>query len=105
MYVENKLHPRAVQSSKAEDPEYAMDNRLVVDRLYYINQQLRKPLVSLLEPVDANPDTAIFDHEIIHDKLGVLVSGFKADVVIAKRVDTNAKNNQREITSFFTKKV
>ena len=105
VYVENKLHPRAVQSSKAEDPEYAMDNRLVVDRLYYINQQLRKPLVSLLEPVDANPDTAIFDHEIIRDKLGVLVSGFKADVVVAKRVDTNAKNNQREITSFFTKKV
>ena len=105
VYVEDKLHPRAVQSSKAEDPEYAIHNKLVVDRLYYINQQLRKPLVSLLEPVDANPDTAIFDHEIIRDKLGVLVSGFKADVIVAKRVDTNAKNHQREITSFFTKKV
>jgi DNA polymerase delta subunit 1 len=105
VFIEDKLNPQAKQATKAEDPEYAETHGLVIDRLYYVDHQLRKPMESLFEPVCDNPGKDIFEHEIVRDKLRVLVDGFKSDVVIAKRVDKNKKNKQQEITSFFRRAV
>ena len=103
VFIENKDDPRQKQSEKAEDPEYALARGLVVDRLYYVEHQLRKPLESLFEPVCEKPDEDIFGHEIVRGKLDALTAERNADVKIAKRVTKNKANNQIEITSFFKK--
>lgn len=103
VFIENKDDPRQKQSEKAEDPEYALARGLIIDRLYYIDHQLRKPLESLFEPVCEKPDEDIFGHEIVRGKLDALTAERNADVKIAKRVTKNKANNQIEITSFFKK--
>jgi DNA polymerase delta subunit 1 len=103
VYVEDPTNPDGKSSDRAEDPEYAVEHRMTIDRLYYIDHQLRKPLTGILEPVCADPDSAIFGHPDVEPKLSSLKSAFKADVHVAKRVRKNEKNNQREITCFFTR--
>lgn len=103
VFVENKDDPRQKQSEKAEDPEYALARGLVVDRLYYVEHQLRKPLESLFEPVCEEPGREIFGHDPVKSKLDALTDERNADVKIAKRVTKNKTNNQIEITSFFRK--
>lgn len=104
IFVENKRDPKQKQAEKAEDPEYAKANGLVADRLYYIDHQLRKPLVSLFEPVVADPEAEIFRHPAVEPDIRTLTAEFDANVKVAKRVTKNAANNQREITTFFRTK-
>nr|BAA35142.1 DNA polymerase [Paramecium bursaria Chlorella virus CVK2] len=104
VYIEDKKNPDIKQSFKAEDPTFARDNDLVVDRLFYIEHQLRKPICSLFEPLLDDPDKEIFEHPSLKSKIDALKNIFKADLKTAKRVKKNIANNQREITSFFKKK-
>lgn len=104
VYIEDKKNPDIKQSFKAEDPTFAQDNGLIVDRLFYIEHQLLKPICSLFEPLLDDPEKEIFGHKLIKEKIEDLKNVFKADLKVAKRVKKNIANNQREITSFFKKK-
>lgn len=104
VFVENKDDPNQKQAEKAEDYDHAMKNGLTVDRLYYIDHQLRKPLIGLFEPVSEDPNAEIFDHETIRVKLEALTSARVEDIKIAKRIQKNKTNKQMEITTFFMRR-
>ena len=104
VYVEDKYNADVKQSFKAEDPVFARENGLVVDRLFYIEHQLMKPICSLFEPLTADPEKEIFGHELVKSKIDNLRLGFKEDLKVAKRVKKNIATGQKEITSFFKKK-
>jgi len=87
-----------------QDPTFARDNGLIVDRLFYIDHQLRNPIISLFDPLVDDPEEEIFGHETIKPKIDQLRNIFKSDLKIVKRVKKNVANKQHEITSFFTKK-
>lgn len=92
------------QSGCAEDPTHARDAGMDVDKLYYVRNQLQKPLVSLLEVLDANVERTLFDDdEEISTKLRELESGKKDAVKEAKRTKFVRDNRLQEITRFFTK--
>jgi DNA polymerase delta subunit 1 len=104
VYIEDSKNPDIKQSLKAEDPTFAKDNDLIVDRLFYIEHQLMKPLISLFDPLVNDPEEELFKHVDVVGKIDSLKETFKKDLKVAKRVKKNASNNQREITSFFIKK-
>jgi len=68
-------------SDRCEDPVYVKEHNLKIDKLYYLNNQLRKPLCQFLGVFTDSPEK-IFD-EIEGD-------------YIKKRI------GQRNITNFFT---
>ena len=104
VYIEDRANPDIKQSFKAEDPAFARDNGLIVDRLFYIEHQLLKPIVSLFDPLVDDPEKEIFGDEVNKPKIDQLKNIFKSDLKIVKRVKKNIANNQKEITSFFKKK-
>jgi len=72
-------------NDRVEDPKYFQScTHLKLDILYYIDQQLKNPIVGIIEHVFSDPE-AIF-------------SGF------ARRAN-NANQGRREITSFFERNV
>lgn len=101
VFVENKEDPNQKQAEKAEDYEYALSNGMVVDRLYYIDHQLRKPLIGLFEPVAEDPDAEIFGHDAVKPALDALTHARNDEIKTAKRVQKNRANKQHEITNFF----
>lgn len=101
VFVENKDDPNQKQAEKAEDYEYASSKNLIVDRLYYIDHQLRKPLIGLFEPVSDNPDEEIFGHDLVKPKLDALTANRLVEIKTAKRIQKNKTNKQLEITNFF----
>lgn len=101
VFVENKEDPNQKQAEKAEDYEYALAHGMVVDRLYYIDHQLRKPLIGLFEPVAEDPDMEIFGHETIKPVLDALTNVRTDEIKTAKRIHKNRANKQHEITNFF----
>jgi DNA polymerase delta subunit 1 len=103
VYIEDRDNPDIKQSFKAEDPAFARENGLVVDRLFYIEHQLMKPIISLFDPLVEDPEKEIFGDAVNKPKIDQLKNTFKADLKIVKRVKKNITNKQREITSFFTK--
>ena len=105
VYVEDKGNIDAKQSMRAEDPTYAKDNNLIIDRLFYIEHQLLKPLVSLFGPLVKKPEEELFGHVDVVGKIDALKETHKSDLKDTKRVKKNRANNQREITSFFVKKL
>jgi DNA polymerase delta subunit 1 len=103
VYIEDRDNVDIKQSFKAEDPVFARENGLIVDRLFYIEHQLLKPIISLFEPLVDDPEKAIFGHETIKPKIDYLKNTFKSDLKNVKRVKKNKAAGQREITSFFKK--
>lgn len=101
VFVENSADPDQKQAQKAEDPDYARENGLIIDRLYYLDHQLREPLLSLFKPIVDDPEASIFGHPDVKPQLDALQARFKADLRVAKRVRKNSAAGQREITSFF----
>ena len=94
--IDNKLI-----SAHAEDPQYVVDNGLQLDYLYYLNNQLMSPVTALLEVVVADPSSSILGHS----EIDALLSKMREDrahlLKRVKRVKTNTKNRQMEITRFF----
>lgn len=104
VYIEDAKNIDLKQSLRAEDPAFAKDNGLIVDRLFYLEHQLLNPLISLFEPLVDNPEKELFGREDIATKIDELKNTHKKQVVETKRVKRNIANRQKEITSFFTKK-
>ena len=56
-----------LQGDRVETPEYVIQNKLEIDYLYYITNQVMKPAIQFLELVTENP-TQIFDRIITIEK-------------------------------------
>jgi len=105
MLIGNKSDQDARRQVSTEEGErFARENGLVVDRLFYIEHQLMKPIISLFDPLVEDPEKEIFGDDINKPKIDQLKNTFKADLKIVKRVKKNISNKQREITSFFGKR-
>ena len=90
-------------SSRAEDPTYALENSLEIDYLYYLENQLMSPIVALLEVLVDDPSKVILESPDICQIVERMRTSRKTLVRDVKRVKTNVKNKQHEITSFFSK--
>ena len=44
----------------AEDPKYVLENDLPIDTNYYIENQIKKPLLRIFESVIPDAETALF---------------------------------------------
>ena len=91
-------------SSRAEDPGYVRDQALDIDYLYYLDNQLLNPIQALLEVLVENPAQTILENPEIAKIVDVMRDSRKVLVREVKRVKTNVKNKQHEITKFFTVK-
>jgi DNA polymerase delta subunit 1 len=88
-------------SQRAEDADYARDNNIPIDTLYYIKNQVLTPLVTLLQLHYKHAEGEILNHAEIASHMVRLQALTSRLVQKSKRVRTNTSNNQREITSFF----
>lgn len=88
-------------SQRAEDAEYAQDNDLKIDVLYYIQNQLLTPLVTLLQLHYKDAQGDILKHGDIASKMVTLQAQTLELTKKSKRIRINTVNKQREITSFF----
>jgi DNA polymerase delta subunit 1 len=104
VYVEDNDKIDLKQSMRAEDPTFAKDNGLVVDRLFYVDHQLLKPLVSLFDPLVDDPEKELFGHPDVAGKIEALKNVHTKQLKETKRTKKNISNKQHEITSFFKPK-
>jgi DNA polymerase delta subunit 1 len=91
------------KSGQAEDPMFAKEHGMELDKLYYVNNQLRTPLTSMLEVIDENVEKRIFTPDI-EERLNALALGEKAEIREQKRLKFVKDNKLRPITDFFKKK-
>ena len=52
-----------LQGDRVEDPKYAIDNKLEIDYLFYITNQIMKPSIQFLELISKKPE-ALFENYI-----------------------------------------
>ena len=90
-----------VKSLQAEDPTWAREHGMRIDSLYYVQNQMRSPLTSLLEVVCANADATIFEHPDVAARIAALEAAAKGVVREQKRQKYVKDNGLREITAFF----
>jgi len=88
-------------SQRAEDAEYAQEHQVPIDLLYYINNQVLTPVVTLLNLGYPQATQGIMQHPDIAEKMVQLQALTLRLKKTSKRVRTNTANKQREITSFF----
>lgn len=91
------------KSGQAEDPSWAKDHGMEINKIYYVQNQLRTPLLSMLEVIDNNVEKRVFTPDI-EMKLEALERGEKLEVREQKRQKFVKDNKLREITQFFKKK-
>jgi len=48
---------------KSEDPLYVLHNNLPIDYQYYLDHQLKQPLIRIFEPILPNAEAALFSGE------------------------------------------
>ncbi len=60
--------PRAKAYEKAEDPKYAVDNKMDIDYPYYFLNKFINPICDLIEPLFDNPKEEIFGELITRSK-------------------------------------
>ena len=89
-------------SAKAEDPAWAAAHGLALDYIYYVDNQLLSPIKALLELLVDDPATTVLQTPEIAVIMNGLRESRKALVHVTKRVKTNVKNHQHEITKFFS---
>lgn len=100
--VDNEIDNKLI-SAHAEDPQYVKDSGLQLDYLYYLNNQLMSPVTALLEVVVDDPASSILAHPEIEAVLSKMREERASLLKTVKRVKTNTKNRQMEITKFFAK--
>ena len=88
-------------SRRAEDPAYVAEHGLDLDYLYYIDNQLTNPIQALLEIMVDDPVERVMGRQEIRDIVGGMRASRTTLVRDVKRVKTNQKNHQREITQYF----
>lgn len=101
VFVRDDDHPKGLQAEIAEDPAYAAEHGLPLDVLYYVETQLRAPLVGLLEMLEPDVDAIVFGSGEIGALLGGLRARRTAVTAVVKRKRKNAAASQAEITKFF----
>ena len=101
VFVEDLSRPDCLQAERAEDPEHAAAHELPLDLLYYVDHQLKSPVLALLEVLVPEPEKAVFGHEDVEPLLAPLVSRQAEALRTAKRQRKNAAKGQLEITRFF----
>ena len=105
VFIRDPLNSDGLVAERAEDPVFAKTNGLPLDTLYYVRQQLLNPICTLLSPQYADPSKEILGEPDIAVKMLALQVEESENVKESKRVKRLKKENQREITSFFSKKV
>ena len=100
VFVKNDANPNGLQVDRAEDPVWVAEHGLNIDYLYYIDHQMKAPIVDLLEVVVDAPGDAIFGHESVKGLLDEYRSNHTRLVKTAKRLRVNAERKQYEITKF-----
>lgn len=55
-----KLGKGARGYEKSEDPLYALENNLPLDYNYYLENQLKQPLIRIFEPILQSPEQVLF---------------------------------------------
>ena len=100
VFVEDPANADALLSERAEDPAYAREHGLVIDRLHYIRHQLQSPITALLDVLVDHPERELFD-ENIAPLVKELEDQQAAWARRAKHAKYNAAHGQPEITSFF----
>jgi len=105
VFIRDPLNSDGLVAERAEDPVFAKTNGLPLDTLYYVRQQLLNPICTLLSPQYADPSKEILGEPDIAVKMLALQVEQSENVKESKRVKRLKKENQREITSFFSKKV
>jgi len=83
------------QYEKVEDPVYAKEHNLTIDTLYYVEHQLKNPLVQLLSVLQDDPE-AFFKN---------IIEEIKFSQKDDRRKSKNALKGQNEITNFFLKTI
>jgi len=101
--VENERVPDGLIASRAEDPEYAKEKGLLMDRLHYLDSQMDGPLDTLLNILDPTFMQQLYQDPDVEPLLQGLRATRKQWIVEAKRKRTNVANRQREISSYFFK--
>lgn len=48
---------------KSEDPLYVLQNNIPIDYQFYLNNQIKQPLLRLFEPILRNPEVQLFSGE------------------------------------------
>ena len=59
-FVMIKMGKGAKGYEKSEDPLYALENNLPLDYDYYLEHQLKQPLIRLFEPILQSPEQVLF---------------------------------------------
>jgi len=104
--VRSTEHANGLIAARAEDPVYVKEHRLPLDTLYYINNCLMKPLVTILElEYGAQTQTTLTAAGDISARILKLQTIDIADRRESKRLKFLKDTNQKEITSFFQKKM
>ena len=62
-FVIVKAHKNAKVYERAENPLYVLEHRLEIDYNYYLDHQLKKPLIRLFEPILKDPNKDLFSGE------------------------------------------
>lgn len=72
-YVVIEGKPKEKLCFRTEDPDWAREHNLKMDRLYYIRQQVEKPMLQLLEPFGGKMEDilASAEGEINRQRLGI----------------------------------
>lgn len=103
VFIEDLTKPDCLQAERAEDPEFAVANDLPLDLLYYVDHQLKSPILALLEVLVSEPEKEIFEHPDVEPLLRVFVERQALALRTAKRKRKNAARGQLEITTFFSR--
>ena len=78
-----------------ENPEYAEQNSIKIDYLYYLERQIMNPVCQILDILVAN------SKELFSDAIKQELRNRKDKIEQCNRKLKNTKNNQSEISSFF----
>ena len=118
VYIETKDKPK-LQGDRIETPEYIKDNNLVPDYMFYITNQIMKPVAQIYSLIVEDLDGFKFDKDYYKTKYKMLLSSktpekatkkiedmkFKdtCDILFSDiiRIAENKKNKSRLITDFF----
>jgi DNA polymerase elongation subunit (family B) len=88
--------PNSLQVDRSEDPDFARDNNMELDVLYYIEHQLTTPITTLLG-FFGDAHAAVFGHPDVK----YLLDAEREDARIRDRIAKNKAAKQPEITKFF----
>ena len=101
--IKSLEHANDLIAARAEDPKHVLENGLQLDKLFYVRNCLLKPLETIFDLEYENAHTKLTEGTIVEHMMG-LQSTELSEKKEAKRLKFLKDTNQREITSFFSKR-